>query len=35
MVYDIERGKAIRGICREPWQTDTCIGSWHYKREIF
>ena len=18
-----------------PWQTDTCIGSWHYKKEIF
>jgi alpha-L-fucosidase len=21
-------------IMPEPWQTDTCIGNWHYKREI-
>ena len=34
MVYDIERGKA-RGILPQPWQTDTCIGSWHYDREHF
>jgi alpha-L-fucosidase len=34
MVYDIERGKAA-GILPLPWQTDTCIGSWHYKKEIF
>ena len=34
LVYDIERGKAA-GILPEPWQTDTCIGDWHYKREIF
>jgi alpha-L-fucosidase len=34
MVYDIERGKA-EGILPLPWQTDTCIGSWHYKKEIF
>jgi alpha-L-fucosidase len=34
MVYDIERGKAI-GILPQPWQTDTCIGSWHYDRGIF
>ena len=34
MVYDIERGKA-QGILPQPWQTDTCIGSWHYDREIF
>ena len=32
MVYDIERGKAA-GILPLPWQTDTCIGSWHYKLE--
>ena len=31
MVYDIERGKA-KGILPQPWQTDTCIGSWHYDR---
>ncbi len=34
MVYDIERGKAA-GILPFAWQTDTCIGSWHYDREIF
>ncbi|HEY1787794.1 MAG TPA: alpha-L-fucosidase, partial [Verrucomicrobiae bacterium] len=27
-VYDIERGKAD-GILPQPWETDTCIGSWH------
>jgi len=34
MVYDIERGKA-EGILPLPWQTDTCIGSWHYNQDIF
>ncbi len=34
MVYDIERGKA-EGILPQPWQTDTCIGEWHYNAEIF
>jgi len=34
MVYDIERGKAD-GILPFAWQTDTCIGSWHYDRNIF
>ncbi len=34
MVYDIERGKAS-GILPQPWQTDTCIGSWHYDQNIF
>jgi alpha-L-fucosidase len=34
MVYDIERGKA-EGILPQPWQTDTCIGSWHYDQAIF
>ena len=34
LVYDIERGKAT-GILPEPWQTDTCIGDWHYDRAIF
>jgi alpha-L-fucosidase len=34
MVWDIERGQSNR---IEPfvWQTDTCIGSWHYDRGIF
>ncbi len=30
---DIERGIAD-DILPEPWQTDTCIGQWHYKRGI-
>jgi alpha-L-fucosidase len=34
MVYDIERGKAD-AILPQPWQTDTCIGSWHYDQAIF
>jgi len=34
LVYDIERGKA-KGILPQPWQTDTCIGSWHYDQAIF
>jgi alpha-L-fucosidase len=34
MVYDIERGKA-QSILPQPWQTDTCIGSWHYDANIF
>lgn len=34
MVWDIERGKSNQ---IEPfsWQTDTCIGSWHYDRNIY
>jgi alpha-L-fucosidase len=28
---DHERGVAD-GIAPNPWQTDTCIGQWHYKR---
>jgi alpha-L-fucosidase len=34
MVYDIERGKAD-SILPQPWQTDTCIGSWHYDQAIY
>jgi len=34
IVYDIERGKASE-ILPQPWQTDTCIGSWHYDENIF
>ncbi len=30
---DIERGIANE-ILPEPWQTDTCIGNWHYKKGI-
>jgi alpha-L-fucosidase len=32
-VFDIERGVADQ-ILANPWQTDTCIGNWHYKRNI-
>ncbi len=34
MVYDIERGKAD-SILPFAWQTDTCIGDWHYNRGLF
>ena len=34
VTLDIERGRA-KEILAEPWQTDTCIGDWHYKRSIF
>jgi alpha-L-fucosidase len=30
---DHERGVAD-GIAENPWQTDTCIGQWHYRRGI-
>jgi alpha-L-fucosidase len=30
---DIERGIA-NDILPNPWQTDTCIGNWHYKRGV-
>lgn len=34
MVWDIEKGRSNQ---LEPfvWQTDTCLGSWHYDRAIF
>ena len=34
MVWDIERGQANE-IEAHPWQTDTCIGDWHYQRSRF
>jgi alpha-L-fucosidase len=34
LVEDVERGFRS-SIVPEVWQTDTCIGEWHYKREIF
>ncbi|MGG9963071.1 alpha-L-fucosidase [Ferruginibacter sp. SUN106] len=34
MVWDIERGQS-NNIEPLPWQTDTCIGSWHYQQSIF
>jgi alpha-L-fucosidase len=33
-VLDIERGVANQ-IRPAPWQTDTCIGEWHYSREVY
>jgi alpha-L-fucosidase len=34
MVWDIERGVAT-DVLPLPWQTDTCIGEWHYSRPVF
>lgn len=34
MVWDIERGQSNE-IEPQPWQTDTCIGDWHYRRSVF
>ncbi len=34
MVWDIERGQSNQ-IEDQPWQTDTCIGGWHYDRRIY
>ncbi len=34
MVWDIERGQSNQ-IEPLPWQTDTCIGSWHYDRRVY
>ncbi len=34
MVWDIERGQS-NTIETFPWQTDTCIGHWHYDRPLY
>lgn len=34
MVWDIERGQSNK-IEPQTWQTDTCIGSWHYNRGTY
>ncbi|HEX8323894.1 MAG TPA: alpha-L-fucosidase [Tepidisphaeraceae bacterium] len=34
MIWDIERGAPNR-IEPIPWQTCTCIGSWHYERSVY
>lgn len=34
LVEDVERGFR-EGIEPLPWQTDTCLGDWHYDRSIF
>lgn len=34
MIWDIERGQSNE-IEPLPWQTDTCIGNWHYDRRLY
>lgn len=34
IVEDVERGFSDR-LRPEPWQTDTCIGDWHYSRPLY
>ena len=34
MAWDIERGVSPT-IVPQPWQTDTCIGGWHYDRSLY
>jgi alpha-L-fucosidase len=34
MVWDIERGQANE-IEPLPWQTDTCLGNWHYDQALY
>ena len=34
MVWDVERG-ALDRINPTPWQTCTCIGDWHYNRDVY
>ena len=34
VVEDVERG-FVDDIRPEPWQTDTCIGNWHYDRGLY
>jgi alpha-L-fucosidase len=34
VVWDLERGAANR-IEPLPWETDTCIGNWHYERALY
>src|SRR5574344_646053 len=34
IMWDVERG-APDAIQDEPWQTCTCIGSWHYDKQIY
>ena len=34
LVRDIERGRTDT-IEPQPWQTDTCIGQWHYSRSVY
>ncbi|MBO0723472.1 MAG: alpha-L-fucosidase [Blastocatellia bacterium] len=31
-LFDVERG-VVENIWPNPWQTDTCVGDWHYNKE--
>jgi len=32
-VLDLERG-VVNKVWPSPWQTDTCVGDWHYRRDV-
>ena len=34
VALDLERGRSNE-ILPQPWQTDTCIGDWHYRRSLY
>ena len=34
IVHDVERG-VLDGIQPRPWQTCTCLGNWHYDRDLY
>jgi len=34
LTWDVERG-VMDGSSRDVWQTDTCIGNWHYDRSLY
>jgi alpha-L-fucosidase len=34
LVWDVERG-VLPYVLPEPWQTDTCLGGWHYDRGLY
>ena len=34
LIQDYERGQSDT-IRPHPWQTDTCIGNWHYQRSVY
>jgi alpha-L-fucosidase len=34
MAWAIERG-TVQRIEEKPWQADTCLGNWHYRRDLF
>jgi alpha-L-fucosidase len=33
VTFDIERG-GTDSILPQPWETDTCIGQWHYNKSV-